>query len=198
VGPVVALYAGSFVAICGLMVIYDVDVIGDYLALAVLLAATCVGVAAGWGVTAARRRRLFALGAVPLGAGLLGLLLLLPVAAQVRDNYAAADFSRFDEPRRFWNGIAAWEGTPQALPPEAIVVGGWARVNELRYLQTVEGFTLPGDTSETRRYFHEDIVEPGVVLGAGGFIEIPGGPGTGVTIVPERLARYQLESERVR
>jgi O-succinylbenzoate synthase len=66
------------------------------------------------------------------------------------------------------------------------------------HLQTVDGFTLPGDTSETRRYFHEDIVEPGVVLGPGGFIDVPAGPGTGVTIVPDRLARYRLESERVR
>jgi o-succinylbenzoate synthase len=66
------------------------------------------------------------------------------------------------------------------------------------HLQTVDGFTLPGDTSETRRYFHEDIVEPGVVLGPGGFIDVPTGPGTGVTVVPERLARYRLETERVR
>lgn len=66
------------------------------------------------------------------------------------------------------------------------------------HLQTVDGFTLPGDTSETRRYFHEDIVEPGVVLGPGGFIEVPAGPGTGVTVVPERLARYRLKNERVR
>ena len=29
--------------------------------------------------------------------------------------------------------------------------------------QTVEGFTLPGDTSETRRYFVEDITDPPVV-----------------------------------
>lgn len=66
------------------------------------------------------------------------------------------------------------------------------------HLQTVDGFTLPGDTSETRSYFHEDIVEPGVVLGPGGFIDIPAGPGTGVTVVPERLARYVLDNERVR
>lgn len=64
-------------------------------------------------------------------------------------------------------------------------------------LQTAPGFTLPGDTSETRRYFHEDIVEPGVVLAAGGFIEIPPGPGSGVEVVPERLERYLLDRERV-
>jgi len=65
------------------------------------------------------------------------------------------------------------------------------------HLQAVDGFTLPGDTSETRRYFQEDIVEPGVVLGPGGFIDISPGAGTGVTVVPERLARYTLERERV-
>jgi O-succinylbenzoate synthase len=64
-------------------------------------------------------------------------------------------------------------------------------------LQTAPGFTLPGDTSETRRYFHEDIVEPGVVLAAGGFIEIPPGPGSGVEVLPERLERYLLDRERV-
>lgn len=86
-------------------------------------------------------------------------------------------------------GVAVWSGGMDET--------GIGRAVNI-HLQTVDGFTLPGDTSETRRYFHEDIVEPGVVLGAGGFIDIPGGPGTGMTIVPERLARYQLESERVR
>ena len=43
------------------------------------------------------------------------------------------------------------------------------------HLQTAEGFTLPGDTSETANYFDEDIVDQPVVLGAGGFIDIPRG-----------------------
>jgi O-succinylbenzoate synthase len=64
-------------------------------------------------------------------------------------------------------------------------------------LQTAPGFTLPGDTSETSRYFHEDIVEPGVVLAKDGFIEIPPGPGSGVEVVPERLERCLLDRERV-
>jgi len=66
------------------------------------------------------------------------------------------------------------------------------------HLQTANGFTLPGDTSETRRYFAEDIVEPPVVLDAEGFIEVPAGPGIGVTVVPDRLARYTIDSERLR
>jgi O-succinylbenzoate synthase len=65
-------------------------------------------------------------------------------------------------------------------------------------LQTAPGFTLPGDTSETSRYFKEDIVEPGVFLAEDGFIEIPPGPGSGVEVVPERLQRYLLNREAVK
>ena len=66
------------------------------------------------------------------------------------------------------------------------------------HLQTADNFSLPGDTSETRRYFHEDIADPPVVLGQGGFISIPQGPGTGVTIDPDRLNRYTIHRERQR
>jgi O-succinylbenzoate synthase len=66
------------------------------------------------------------------------------------------------------------------------------------HLQTVPGFMLPGDTSETRRYFHEDIVEPPVVLGADGFIEVPHGPGIGVTVLEDRVAKFRLDGERLR
>jgi O-succinylbenzoate synthase len=66
------------------------------------------------------------------------------------------------------------------------------------HLQTVPGFTMPGDTSETSRYFHEDLVEPPVVLDEEGFIEIPRGDGIGVTVVPERLAKFTLWSESLR
>ena len=65
------------------------------------------------------------------------------------------------------------------------------------HLQTLVGFTLPGDTSETSRYFHEDLVEPGVVLDGDGFIDVPAGPGIGVTVVEERLARLKLSEERI-
>jgi O-succinylbenzoate synthase len=66
------------------------------------------------------------------------------------------------------------------------------------HLQTVPGFTLPGDTSETRRYFHEDIVEPPVVLGPDGFIEVPHGPGIGVNVLEDRVAKVRIDGERLR
>jgi O-succinylbenzoate synthase len=66
------------------------------------------------------------------------------------------------------------------------------------HLQTAEGFSLPGDTSETSNYFHEDIVDQPVVLGPGGFIEIPRGPGLGAIVVPELVLKRTIHAERIR
>lgn len=63
------------------------------------------------------------------------------------------------------------------------------------HLQTCAGFTLPGDTSETSRYFHEDLADPPVVLDSDGYIAIPPGPGIGVHIDPQRLAKYTVHEE---
>jgi o-succinylbenzoate synthase len=65
------------------------------------------------------------------------------------------------------------------------------------HLQTADGFTLPGDTSETANYFAEDIADPPVVLDEEGFIEIPPGPGLGITIDPARLAKYTIDRATV-
>jgi O-succinylbenzoate synthase len=66
------------------------------------------------------------------------------------------------------------------------------------HLQTAEGFTLPGDTSETANYFDEDIIDEPVVLGADGFIEIPKGPGIGARVVPELVLKRTIRAERLR
>ncbi len=66
------------------------------------------------------------------------------------------------------------------------------------HLQTAEGFTLPGDTSETSVYFDEDIVDRPVVLDSDGFIDIPTGPGLGVRVMPDRVLRRAIAMERLR
>jgi len=66
------------------------------------------------------------------------------------------------------------------------------------HLQTAQGFSLPGDTSETANYFHEDVVEEPVVLGEGGFIDVPSGPGLGVRVVPELVLKKTIRAERLR
>jgi o-succinylbenzoate synthase len=65
------------------------------------------------------------------------------------------------------------------------------------HLQTLPGFVLPGDTSETARYFAEDIVDKPVILQPDGFIEIPDGNGIGVDVLPERLQRYKIFSKKI-
>ncbi len=53
-------------------------------------------------------------------------------------------------------------------------------------LAALPGFTLPGDTSASDRYFAEDITEPFVLRE--GQLDVPTGPGSGVT-VREELVR---------
>jgi o-succinylbenzoate synthase len=52
-------------------------------------------------------------------------------------------------------------------------------------LAALPGFTLPGDTSASARYYHADITEPFVL--ADGHLAVPTGPGLGVVPVPEIL-----------
>jgi O-succinylbenzoate synthase len=66
------------------------------------------------------------------------------------------------------------------------------------HLQTADGFTLPGDTSETSNYFDEDIADPPVVLEDGGWIGIPTGPGLGVRVVADRILKRAVRWERLR
>jgi O-succinylbenzoate synthase len=56
------------------------------------------------------------------------------------------------------------------------------------HLQTLPGFTLPGDTSASARYFSEDLVDPPVVVSPDGTIVVPEGPGIGHAIVASRLS----------
>jgi O-succinylbenzoate synthase len=57
-------------------------------------------------------------------------------------------------------------------------------VNEA--LAAMPGFTLPGDTSASARYFHEDLTEP-FELAPDGTMAVPTGPGIGVAPRPDRL-----------
>lgn len=63
-------------------------------------------------------------------------------------------------------------------------------------LAALPGFTLPGDTSGSRRYFHEDLTEPFEVA-PDGTMAVPTGPGIGVEPIPERLAATTVHLERI-
>ena len=79
------------------------------------------------------------------------------------------------------NSIKAWCG--------GMLETGIARVFNL-HLQGVEGFELPGDISETSRYFEEDIVKEPVILDKDGYIEIPPGNGAGIEIDGNMIEKF--------
>jgi len=61
-------------------------------------------------------------------------------------------------------------------------------------LAALPGFTLPGDTSASGRYFADDITEPFEVA-ADGTMAVPDGPGIGVTPRPDRLEATTMRVE---
>jgi O-succinylbenzoate synthase len=57
------------------------------------------------------------------------------------------------------------------------------------HLQTLPGFSLPGDTAASARYFEEDLIDPPVVVSKEGTIVVPEGPGIGHAIVWPRVEK---------
>jgi len=62
-------------------------------------------------------------------------------------------------------------------------------------LASLPGFTLPGDTSSSSRYFPRDLTEPFVAQD--GTMAVPQGPGLGVEPDPPRLEEATVEVERI-
>jgi O-succinylbenzoate synthase len=61
------------------------------------------------------------------------------------------------------------------------------------HLSTLPNFTLPGDVAASRRYFSPDLIDPEIEVRPDGTIAVPQGPGIGVTLVDERVARATVE-----
>ena len=61
------------------------------------------------------------------------------------------------------------------------------------HLASLPNFTLPGDISASNRYYVEDVAEPNFHLNAeDSTITVPTGPGIGVTVLPERVKKFQI------
>jgi o-succinylbenzoate synthase len=60
-------------------------------------------------------------------------------------------------------------------------------------LAALPGFTLPGDTSASGRYYHTDITEPFVL--DDGHLRVPAAPGIGVEPLPEVLSAVTTSTE---
>ena len=63
-------------------------------------------------------------------------------------------------------------------------------------LASLPGFTLPGDTSSSSRFFSQDITEP-FVMDPDGMMAVPTGPGLGVTPIPDILAELTISREEL-
>lgn len=59
-------------------------------------------------------------------------------------------------------------------------------------LASLPGFTLPGDTSSSSRFFAQDVTEP-LTMDQDGMMTVPPGPGLGRTPQPDILERLTLE-----
>jgi O-succinylbenzoate synthase len=77
------------------------------------------------------------------------------------------------------NGVPVWCG--------GMLETGVGRAPNLA-LAALPGFTLPGDTSASSRYFLDDLTEPFVL--EDGHLRVPREPGIGVDPLPETLRRY--------
>ncbi|SHJ83270.1 o-succinylbenzoate synthase [Desulfofundulus thermosubterraneus] len=64
-------------------------------------------------------------------------------------------------------------------------------------ITTLPGFTLPGDTAASSRYWEKDLIEPEVTV-ENGLIRVPERPGLGYEPVRERIDEFTMYSETFR
>jgi O-succinylbenzoate synthase len=86
-------------------------------------------------------------------------------------------------------GIPVWCG--------GMLESGIGRAHNIA-ITSLPGFTLPGDTSPSRRYWTEDIIEPAVTMSPDGTIEVPRVPGLGYEPAYDRFPKYTKRVETFR
>jgi o-succinylbenzoate synthase len=65
-------------------------------------------------------------------------------------------------------------------------------------MSALPGFVLPGDVSASRRYWHEDIIDPEVTVTPQGTIRVPQTPGLGYVPNLERIEKATVRKEDFR
>ncbi len=78
------------------------------------------------------------------------------------------------------NNIPVWCG--------GMLESGIGRAHNIA-ISTLAGYTMPGDVSAGKRYWHEDIISPEVEVSAQGTITAPENPGIGFAIERDRIER---------
>ncbi len=85
-------------------------------------------------------------------------------------------------------GVPVWCG--------GMLESGVGRAHNIA-MATQAGFTLPGDVSASSRYWHEDIIEPPVMVSARGTIAAPDKPGIGFEINLKRIEQLTTRRETI-
>jgi O-succinylbenzoate synthase len=85
------------------------------------------------------------------------------------------------------NGIPVWCG--------GMLETGIGRAANVA-LAALPGFTLPGDTSASDRYYTTDLTVPFVL--DGGYLRVPTGPGIGVDVLPDVLDAVTVSRTPIR
>jgi O-succinylbenzoate synthase len=86
------------------------------------------------------------------------------------------------------HGVPVWHG--------GMLETGIGRAHNV-HLASLPNFSLPGDIAASRRYFDPDVVDPPIAVQPDGTVGVPTGPGIGVTVIDERIARWTKEQVRL-
>jgi O-succinylbenzoate synthase len=84
------------------------------------------------------------------------------------------------------HGIPVWCG--------GMLESGVGRAHNIA-IASLSNFIIPGDTSASKKYWAEDIIEPEVTLSKPGIVTVPTGPGIGFKVVQEKVDKYLLNAK---
>lgn len=65
-------------------------------------------------------------------------------------------------------------------------------------ISTLAGYTMPGDVSASKRYWHEDVIEPAVEVSAEGTITAPEAPGIGFEVKRNLIEKLAVRKASVK
>ena len=65
-------------------------------------------------------------------------------------------------------------------------------------ISTLKGYTMPGDVSASKRYWHEDIIEPAVEVSPNGTIIVPEAPGIGFEVKRSLIEKLAVRKSVVK
>ena len=85
-------------------------------------------------------------------------------------------------------GIPIWCG--------GMLESGIGRAHNIA-IATLAGYTMPGDVSASKRYWHEDVITPEVEVSPTGTITAPDGPGIGFEVRRDRIEKVSVRKVEV-